>query len=152
MGTVTLTLQRDTYLNGTTLGKLYGIDGKYLCETLEDICRAWGIKHGGTTAIPHGEYFLTVSMSQKFKRRMVMVYTEANKYELKSNGIAFKGIRMHGGNTNKDTWGCIIVAKNRTGPESIQGTQESNVTAYVDELIKSGHTVKLKVVNKAQPM
>ena len=152
MKIATLKLERDSYLNGTTLGKLSGTDGKYLCETLEDICRAWGIKHGGTTAIPVGEYFLTVSMSEKFKRRMVMVYTEANKYELKSNGIAFKGIRMHGGNTNKDTWGCIVVAKNRTGAETIQGSQEANITAYVDDLIKSGYTVKLKVINKAQPM
>lgn len=152
MKTATLRLERDTYLNGTTLGKLYGIDGKELCQTLEDICRAWGIKHGGTTAIPVGEYLLTVSMSGKFKRRMVMVYTEPNKYELKAAGISFKGIRMHGGNTNKDTWGCIIVAKNRTGPESIQGSQEANVTAYVDDLIKSGYEVKLKVINKAQTM
>jgi hypothetical protein len=150
MKTATLKLERDSYVNGTTLGKLYGPEGKYLCETLEDICRAWGIKHGGTTAIPVGEYLLTVSMSSKFKRKMVMVYTESNKYELKSNGISFKGIRIHGGNTNKDTWGCIIVAKSRTGAESIQGSQEANITAYVEELIKSGKAVKLKVINKAQ--
>jgi len=150
MADVKLTLVRDSYINGTTLGKLYGTKGEYLCETLEDIVRGWGIKHGGTTAIPVGEYKLNVTMSAKFKRKMIIVFTEANGYEVKKNGIGFKGIRIHGGNTNKDTWGCIIVAKNRTGPESIQGSQEAMVTAYVQDLLSKGHKVTLEVKNKVQ--
>lgn len=147
-----LTLNRDTYIDGTTLGKLYGWKGEYLCETLEDIVRGWGIKHGGTTAIPVGRYRLTVSMSNKFKRRIVMVYTEPNKYEIKMNGIGFKGVRMHGGNSNKDTWGCIIVAGKRVGEQGVQGSKESNITAYVDDLEKSGYTVWLEVKNGKQAM
>lgn len=146
----TFKLIRDTYRNGSTLGKLYHPGGGHLCETLEDIVRGWGIKDGGTTAIPVGRYRLTVSRSSKFKRDMVMVYTEPNKYEVKMNGIGFKGIRMHGGNSNKDTWGCIIVANNRTGPETVHGSAESSITSSVQKLEKDGHTVWLEVINKHQ--
>lgn len=143
-------LKRDSYYESTTLGKLYDPDKNHICETLEDIVRAWGIKHGGSTAIPAGRYRMTVSMSSRFKRRMVMIYTESNKHEIKSAGIGFKGVRIHGGNTNKDTWGCVIVAKNRIGRDRVQGTMESTVTDMVDKLEKAGHTVWLEITNLSQ--
>lgn len=152
MATKTFKLVRDTYRGGTTLGKLFDPNGNMVCHTLEDIVRGWGIKDGGTTAIPTGRYKLTVSMSNKFKRRMVMVYTEANKYEIILNGIGFKGVRMHGGNTNKDTWGCIIVASKRLNDQTVQGSQEANVTDLVDAYIKQGHSVELEVVNGRQTL
>lgn len=79
-----------------------------------------------------------------------MIYTEANKYEIKKNGIGFKGVRMHGGNTNANTWGCVIVAANRVGSERVQNTREAFITDYVDKLIKAGNTVELVVENKPQ--
>jgi hypothetical protein len=146
-------LVRDTYTNGTTLGKLYDPEGTYVCETLEDIVRGWGIKHGGTTAIPTtaggDPYKLLVSLSQRFKRRMVMIYTEKNGYELKRNGISFKGIRIHGGNRNNNTWGCLLVASRRVDAETIQGTQEAKVLALVDHYLTKGE-VFLEVVNLSQ--
>ena len=142
-------LNRDTYRGGTTLGTLTFPDG-YTCQTLEDIVRAWGIKDGGTTAIPVGEYRMTVSMSSKFKREMVMVYNQPNKFELQANGIAFKGIRIHGGNTNADTWGCIIVARRRVDEHTIQGSEESRVTAAVKDYEAKGCEVFLTVRNQSQ--
>jgi hypothetical protein len=149
--TFTFKLVRDKYTNGTTLGKLFDPEGNYICETLEDIVRGWGIKHGGTTAIPTTQgsspYRLNISMSQRFKRRMVMIFTESNGYELKRNGISFKGIRIHGGNTNKNTWGCLIVARNRINDEMIQGTQEAKVLSLVEDYLKRG-SVFLEVQNR----
>jgi hypothetical protein len=149
----TFKLIRDTYTNGTTLGKLYAPDGTYICETLEDIVRGWGIKHGGTTAIPTTQgsspYKMNISMSQRFKRRMVMIFTESNGYELKKNGISFKGIRIHGGNTNANTWGCVIVAARRLNNETIQGTQEAKVLALVEDYLNKGE-VCLEVQNRPQ--
>lgn len=142
-------LERDTYRGGTTLGVLKFPDGS-TCQTLEDIVRGWGIKDGGTTAIPVGKYRMTVSMSSKFKREMVMVYSEPNKYELKANGIEFKGIRIHGGNTNKDTWGCIIAARKRIDDHTVQGSEESRVTAAVKDYEAKGFEVYLEVKNKSQ--
>jgi len=149
----TFKLFRDDYPNVTTFGKLYDPEGNYVCETLEDIVRGWGIKHGGTTAIPHtqgGEpYKLLVSMSQRFKRRMVMIYTEKNGYELKRNGISFKGIRIHGGNRSNNTWGCLLVASRRVDKETIQGTQEAKVLALVESYLAKGE-VFLEVQNLPQ--
>lgn len=153
MKTYTFKLVRDTYFEDTTLGKLYDPEGNYICETLEDIVRAWGIKHGGTTAIPTtsggAPYRMTVSMSQRFKRRMVMIFTQNNEYELKRNGISFKGIRIHGGNRSKDTWGCVLVAARRIDNKTIQGTQEAKVTSLVEDYMKKG-PVFLEVINKPQ--
>jgi hypothetical protein len=154
MADVTLKIERDSYINMTTLGKWYGIKGEYLCETLEDIVRGWGIKHAKTTAIPctskDKKYRMTVSYSGKFKRRMIMIYTEDNKYELKMNGISFKGIRAHGGKNNLNTWGCVCVSLTRTGPETLGASCEDMLTAYVDNLEKQGHKVWLEVKNLPQ--
>lgn len=149
MNSVTFLLERDTYRGATTLGVLTFPDG-YQCQTLEDIVRAWGIKDGGTTAIPAGRYRMTVSMSSRFKREMVMIYTESNKYELKANGIGFKGIRIHGGNTHNSTWGCVLVARKRIDDHTIQGTEESRVTAAVKDYESQGYEVWIDVKNKAQ--
>ena len=149
MKEIVIKLERDTYRGLTTLGKWIEPNGMTY-ETLEDCVRGWGIKDAGNTAIPTGRYKLTVSVSQRFKREMVMVYTEDNKYELKTNGISFKGIRVHGGNTNKDSWGCIIVGTRREGLERISGTKEQAVTSYVKDMIKAGFQVYLEVINKRQ--
>lgn len=149
MAEMVLTLNRKTYRGETTIGELILPDGRKLF-TLEDTVRAWGVKDPGNTAIPFGKYPLTVSMSSKFKREMVMVYSEPNKYELKNGGISFKGIRMHGGNTNKDTWGCIIVAHNNPTPTTVQGSAEKEVTQYVKDLISKGHKVFIDIKNLSQ--
>ena len=122
-----LELVRESYTKDTTIGKLY-IDGVYFCYTLEDAVRDYGVKVKEHTAIPRGEYKVKLSMSSRFKRVMPMVYTEPNEYELINGGISFKGIRFHGGNTHKNTEGCILVAKNKLNDSTIQGTMEKQLT------------------------
>jgi len=122
-----LKLVRDSYTKDTTLGKLY-IDGLFFCHTLEDASRDYGVKVKGHTAIPRGEYKVKLSKSSRFKRTMPMIYTEDNEYELKNKGISFKGIRIHGGNTHKNTEGCILVAKRKLNDSTIQGTMEYELT------------------------
>src|SRR5690606_14304558 len=100
-----LLLVRDTFTANSTTGRLY-INGKYFCYTLEDVVRGYGIKVPGKTAIPAGTYQVMLTMSSRFNRLMPMLFTEENGYELKSGGISFKGIRLHGGNTHLNTEGC----------------------------------------------
>jgi hypothetical protein len=149
MGVALFKLTRKTYRGLTTIGELEYPNGDS-CYTLEDVVRAWGIKDGGNTAIPAGRYYMCVSMSQKFKREMVMVYTEANQYELKAGGIEFKGIRIHGGNTHLSSWGCIIVGKNKLSDEKISGSCEKEITDLVKEYIQNNHECILEVRNLAQ--
>ena len=97
-----------------TIGHLY-INGKYYCDTLEDADRC--LDSGMTpeqvkqvksefpkkTAIPIGIYKLTLTYSPRFKKIMPLV-----------NGVpGFEGIRIHPGNTDEDTEGCLLVGLNK---------------------------------------
>lgn len=95
-----------------TIGKLY-IDGKYFCDTLEDADRGLTdnmtkeevkkIKVYGQTAIPTGTYTVVVDYSTRFKKQMPHIL----------NVKGFDGIRIHAGNTDKDSLGCVLVGKNK---------------------------------------
>lgn len=126
-------LKRKTYTVKSTIGELY-VNDEYFCYTLEDVVRGENIKIHGNTAIPSGTYKVILSMSNRFQRVMPMIYTEPNKYELKSKGISFKGIRIHGGNTHLDTHGCPLVAKNKVNDDHIFGSMEKELTEKLESL------------------
>lgn len=96
--------KRDTY----TIGKLY-IDGVYECDTLEDKDRGLtksmkldeikAKKIYGKTAIPTGTYQVVWSYSAKFKKPLPLLL----------NVPGYEGIRIHSGNTDADTYGCLIL-------------------------------------------
>lgn len=105
--------KRKTY----TIGRLYireqvmdeylpGYEDRYFCDTLEPTWRDY--EHGaykvkGRSAIPEGRYAVVISYSPKFKQWLPILL-----------GVPkFEGIRIHAGNTAKDTEGCILVGQNR---------------------------------------
>jgi hypothetical protein len=104
-----LELKRDQLLNDRTLGKL-SINGNVQFNTVEDAVREepgvpvaqW--KEDGITAIPAGSYNVIINMSNRFKRLMPLL----------ENVPGFSGVRIHSGNTELDTEGCIIVGYKRT--------------------------------------
>jgi len=119
-----LNLYRHTYNtkgDRNIIGDLF-IDGEFFCHTLEDEKRADGLKVYGETAIPTGVYNVILTVSNRFKRLMPLL--------LDVKG--FKGIRIHGGNTSKDTHGCPLVAFN-TDYKRIWGTAEKKLTAKLKE-------------------
>lgn len=85
-----------------TIGHLY-IDGQYFCDTLEDTVRT-GIKIAGKTAIPAGIYKVKKTMSPRFKTILPEILNVPN----------FSGVRIHSGNTAKDTEGCLLLGLNKT--------------------------------------
>lgn len=106
--TVRRIAMKDTY----TIGKLY-IDGVYFCDTIEDKDRNLDDsmeeneirkkKVYGLTAIPLGTYKVEITYSPKFKKNLPLLI-----------GVkGFEGIRIHSGNTAKDSLGCIIVGRNK---------------------------------------
>lgn len=135
--TIKMLLTREIYNDVTTIGKLF-IDGKFFCYTLEDTVRAKGVKVNGKTAIPSGLYKLAINMSTRFKRLMIQLLNVPN----------FEGVRIHSGNTAKDTEGCILVAKNKIDNNTIQGSMEKEVFKYVDTHLKKGNEVFISIVNK----
>ena len=107
-----ITLIRKYKLPTYTIGKLY-IDGGYFCDTLEDkdrgltddmtVSEISKIKIKKETAIPTGTYKVTITYSNRFKKNMPLI----------NDVKGFEGIRIHSGNTDKDTEGCILVGFNK---------------------------------------
>lgn len=97
-----LTVTRKEFTEESTIGEL-SVNGQFFCYTLEDKVRDIG-KDGegkvpGKTAIPYGQYEVICNKSDRFKKYMPLVL-----------GVPFfSGIRIHSGNTDVDTEGCILV-------------------------------------------
>lgn len=97
-----LQLERKIYTETSTIGEL-SVDGKFLCYTLEDTTRQPGIKVYGKTSIPSGAYEVTMTYSPKFGKVMPLINAVPN----------YEGVRIHPGNTDADTEGCILVGKTK---------------------------------------
>ena len=99
-----LQLKRWIITKEATLGKL-SVDGQFFCYTLEDRIRPPTEKVYGETAIPTGEYTIELTYSPKFKTILPLL----------KNVPDFDGVRIHAGNTAKDTDGCILVGETYQG-------------------------------------
>lgn len=108
-----IVVTRDTRSIKTTTGKLY-INGEFECYTLEDVDR--GLKQNmpideikkrklyGDTCIPEGRYEVIITYSPLFKKAMPLLL----------NVPGYEAIRIHPGNTDKDTLGCILLGSERS--------------------------------------
>jgi hypothetical protein len=93
-------LKRLHKTSNSTIGEL-SINGKFECYTLEDVERESKIY--GKTAIPKGTYEIVMTMSNRFKVVLPLLLNVPN----------FEGVRIHAGNSAKDTEGCILLGQNR---------------------------------------
>lgn len=141
-----LTLERKWPKSTYTIGNLY-INGQYFCNTLEDVDRGltqdmdentiFDIKVKGQTAIPKGTYTLSWSYSPKFKKYMLAV----------NNVPGFSGIRIHAGNTDKDTEGCILVGKNtKVGQLTCSRATLMQLNEIMKAAIHGGQKIELEIV------
>ena len=89
-----LVLVRDAYTETAVLGRLF-LGGTCICYTLENRSKA----------IPCGTYNIENSKSQKFKRELPLIYG----YKVAES----RGIRIHAGNSSKDSAGCVLVGMGR---------------------------------------
>lgn len=102
-----LLLQRTVFTEKSTIGQLF-INDRFECHTLEDRDRF--IEDGsdkvkGETAIPRGIYRLTRSFSQRFQKVLPELIDVPQ----------FTGVRIHPGNTDADTEGCILLGEYTEG-------------------------------------
>lgn len=107
-----------------TIGHMY-IDGKFVCDTLEDKVRDLNkngkfdngeVKIPNETAIPYGTYNVTMNI-QSLKYSNYTKYPYVKKYNAfmprLQNVPSFEGILIHAGNTADHTSGCILVGENK---------------------------------------
>lgn len=125
--------KRDAY----TIGRLY-IDEKYFCDTLEDRVRDLSkeAKVKGQTAIPTGRYRVYLTYSPRFKRILPLL----------DNVPQFTGVRIHRGNTAKDTEGCILVGFNReVGKVLDSAATEQRLMAVLQNAVNKGEQIFITI-------
>lgn len=95
-----------------TIGKM-SIDGIFFCYTLEDKVR--DKKVDGNTAIPEGTYNVIIDKSIRFGKDMPHIM----------NVPGFEGVRIHSGNTDLDTEGCILIGLDWVKGDFISRSKEA---------------------------
>ena len=120
---VQMILIRDSIVNDAVLGSLY-VSGIKVCETLENKAKL----------IPCDEYNLNVSKSQRFCRMLPLVYNDEVPMR--------RGIRIHAGNSVKDSSGCILVGFGRNGDHLVNSRDAESVVTGL-----AGNDAKLIITN-----
>lgn len=87
-------LIRDVKTDKAILGRLY-LGGSFVCYTCEN----------SEKAIPTGLYTVQNSVSPKFKRELPLLFNNAVP--------AKRGVRIHRGNSYKDSSACLLVGMGR---------------------------------------
>ena len=87
---------RDQIIGNAVLGKLL-VDGNAVCDTLENKDKL----------IPCGAYKVSVSRSPKFGRDLALLSN--------AEVPATRGVRIHAGNSAKDSSACVLVGFGRCG-------------------------------------
>lgn len=128
-----LTVKRIKELEHCTIGKLY-IDSEDVgIFTLEPKVRE--VKIDGCTAIPQGQYQVVIDFSARFQRELPHVLNVPN----------FTGVRIHPGNTDHDTEGCILVGMEWPGGNFIGRSREAFEIVF--KQIQDSKAVTLEVVS-----
>lgn len=111
------TLVRDKRTETAVLGRLF-IGGTCICYTLENAAKA----------IPVGFYSIENSKSPKFGRELPLLFSR----KVPSS----RGVRIHSGNTAKDSQGCVLVGMARDVKKNFI-TESTNAEKMVTMLCRS---------------
>ena len=131
------------YTKSVTMGKMF-VDGKLVCDTLERASAGTNkftstekilvLKSKGFRAIGEGTYKLNLDVSDRFSSRAF--YRGIGGLLPHVLGVkGFEGVRIHCGNSIKDTEGCILVGK-MTADGWLTASRETYRRLMVDYLLK----------------
>ena len=127
------------------IDKLY-INNIYFSDVLEDPDRGLQdsmsleeiqkIKVKGNTCIPYGTYDITITYSPRFKKNLPLLL----------NIKGFEGIRIHSGNTPKDTEGCLLPGFNKIKGQVIDSRVTTNkLIAQIQQALNKGEKVTITI-------
>lgn len=132
-----LQLIRREFSEECTIGELF-INGEFFCFTLEDREREGQPKVPGKTAIPWGIYRVIIDASRRFGRLMPRLVDVPG----------FEGVRIHVGNTDKDTEGCILLGRRvAPGSKAIEASRLAfdDFYARLAAALDDGETVMIEI-------
>jgi hypothetical protein len=141
-----LQLKREIFTDISTIGTLT-IDGKFECYILEDKDRGINntltleqimrVKVYGKTAIPYGRYEVDWTMSARFKVMMPILL----------NVVGWSGIRIHKGNTEIDSLGCLLCGTRKLSNRITESTIATNkLYAKIEAAKKQGQRIYITIV------
>ena len=149
-----LDLYRRSTVQTRTPGDLY-VDGAYFCHTVEDVVRDRDMdsdgdidlddvskfKIYGQTAIPAGIYPIFLEHSPKYGPDTLTI----------KNVPGFTGIRIHPGNTELDTHGCLILGEGFAPDYTILGGTSkpavNRLRIIVGDALSRGEQVWINIHN-----
>lgn len=142
-----LKLERKWKKEKYTIGNLF-INGVFFSNVLEDTVRGLRqdmtpeeikkIKIHGQTAIPSGRYEIRVTLSARFRRQLPILL----------NVPGYAGVRIHPGNTDANTEGCLLPGKNdRVGQVSNSRTTMAALQKQIEEAIYQNSKVYIEIVD-----
>lgn len=135
-----LLLVREIFASQYTHGRLF-VDNVFECYTLEDTDRHLEDERNkkvyGKTAIPIGDYKVTINKSARFGTMMPLLH----------NVPQFTGIRIHSGNTAENTEGCILVGQTR-GNSTILSSRNAFARLFTKmvEAQRRGEDISIKIM------
>lgn len=136
-----LELKRVKFGEDYTIGHL-SVDGRFLCYTLEDKVRevigepvsSWKVQN--QTAIPKGVYPVIITMSARFRTRLPLLMDVPG----------FSGVRIHTGNSSKDTEGCILVGSTWDGKSGWIGSSKVAFSILFPVLEQAKEAVTITII------
>ncbi len=142
-----LTLRRSRTNDTCTIGSLF-VDGTFQCNVLEDPIReikgvpvsVWKIP--GKTAIPTGVYQIQITQSQRFKRLLPELLSVPG----------FTGIRIHPGNTDADTEGCLLPGTWNGGNRVDNSAKAfAELIQKLNEAVQKNEAIWIEISNPGAP-
>jgi hypothetical protein len=140
-----LTMFREPSQGGATLSKLF-FGEAFICDILEDEVREiagqpvseWKIK--GVTAIPAGVYEITLENSPRFGPSTLTV----------NDVPGYTGVRIHAGNKNEDTEGCLLPGTRNTSCTVVASRAAlSYLRSLVVAVLNKGERVQIEIIPAA---
>ena len=140
-----LILKRIHFGETFTVGQLYE-ETKYglspLCYTLEDKVRevegqpvsSWKVQN--ETAIPRGTYKVSVTFSNRFQTKLPLL----------NDVDGYTGVRIHSGNSSKNTEGCILVGMTWDGKSDWIGSSKVAMSSLLPIIENSTSPVTLQLI------
>lgn len=148
-------LYRRWFSTKSTIGELMFIDPSgaehKICDILEDEARPDGVKIKGSTCIPAGQYEMKLTMSARFGRILPIIYNSPD-LTVRSGEVKWEGIRIHPGNTDADTEGCLLPGQK--GRDIVLNSREG--FTFVEAAIrgikekKQREVFSLEIINKQE--